>query len=116
MTSQASKQPSVDIDLSVYRQLFFEEAEAFLVILRKSLSDLEIDPADEGARQEAHRATHTLKGMASTMRYTELAALAGSLEAFFISNSALNAEQVKALKTGCGHLEEYIDALKVAIE
>lgn len=87
-------------DLSAYMALFVEQAHLFLETLRDSLERLERDPLDASARREAHRAVHTLKGMAGTMHYQQLAALAAEMERPFINEGPVSPEDLAAVRTG----------------
>ena len=111
-TAQSSQEPSGDIGLSAYKGLFLEEAAIFLTTLRQSLTRLVQDVEDGEAREEAHRAAHTLKGMASTMRYEGLAVLARGLESPFLSQSLLTHEQLDFLLAGCDEFEAGLERLK----
>jgi two-component system chemotaxis sensor kinase CheA len=105
MTSPAAEDPSADIGLSAYKGLFLEEAATFLAALRQGLTGLLRNPQDHATLKEAHRAAHTLKGMASTMRYEGLVALAKRLEQPFLSQEALSREQIEGLLAGCDAFE-----------
>ncbi len=110
--AQTSQDSSADISLSAYKGLFLEEAATFLTTLRESLARLVRDPDDGKALEEAHRAAHTLKGMASTMRYEGLAALAKRLESLFLSQSLLTRDQIDVLLAGCDEFEAGLERLK----
>ena len=105
MTSQAQGKQRATLDLSAYKELFLQEALASLSALRQNLTRLVDDPTDGNSWREAHRAAHTLKGMASTMRYEELTALAKQLESPFLSEAPLTPSQIKALLAGCDGFE-----------
>ena len=59
-----------------YRDLFFAEATEYLKDVNKSLVALEKDPHNEEAINNIFRYMHTLKGMAATMRYLDIAEVA----------------------------------------
>lgn len=101
MQSPTRDNPSASIDLSEYKGLFLEQAELFLVTLRQSLVQLENDPMDEESFREGRRAAHTLKGMAATMHYEDLASLGKRLESEFLHESPLTPQQIKDLLAGC---------------
>ena len=111
MTSQTEADQAKGLDLSAYTELFLEEARKFLTILRQSLSWLTDHPDDRTARHEAHRAAHTLKGMASTMRYEALAVLAKGLETPFLSDSPLAPDEINVLRAGCEEFEHGLERL-----
>jgi chemotaxis protein histidine kinase CheA len=109
VTSQEEANQVPSLDLSVYRDLFLDEAQAFLTILRQSLARLADHPDDREAWQEARRAAHTLKGMSSTMRYERLFALAQALEAPFLSDAPLAIDQIDVVLAGCEEFEHSLD-------
>lgn len=100
---------NVDLDLSNYRQLFLDEAHSFLAILRRNLSQLLEVPDDRQAQREARRAAHTLKGMAATMRYEELAALGKRMEVQLQEDERLAPSQIEELFVDCS---QYDNGLK----
>jgi two-component system chemotaxis sensor kinase CheA len=112
MKSQPVEDQGTRLDLSVYMDLFLDEASTFLAMLRKNLSGLIEDPADPEALSEAHRAAHTLKGMSSTMRYEELAALAESLEGLLQSEAPLPPADIAVLQAGYNEFEVVLERLK----
>lgn len=112
MTSQAPRKQDGEIDLSAYKGLFLEEATAFLATLRSSLGRLVVDQDDAQALEDAHRAAHTLKGMASTMRYEGLVALAEKLETPFVSKSPIRPQQIEFLQARCDEFELGMERLK----
>ncbi len=73
------------MDLSVYRQLFLEESHRRLAELETALTQLREGGGDQETWRTAHRAAHTLKGMAATMQYQELATLAEEMEALLLA-------------------------------
>jgi two-component system chemotaxis sensor kinase CheA len=111
MTSQTEEHQEADLDLSAYKPLFLEQASAYLTTLRRSLIQLRDDPANRRSLREAHRATHTLKGMASTMHYESLAALARRLESPFLSELPLTADQISTLLVGCDEFGKDLERL-----
>jgi two-component system chemotaxis sensor kinase CheA len=68
------------IDMSEYKELFASEAQEHLETIDSGLLILERDPEDTHALERIFRAAHTLKGMAATMGYQELAQVAHALE------------------------------------
>jgi two-component system chemotaxis sensor kinase CheA len=109
-----TKRKRADIDLSVYKGLFLDQAWQHLSNLRQNLARLRDDPSDKEAQYEAHRAAHTLKGMAATMRYETLATLAQNLERPFISGSPLARDQMDTLLIGCDEFERGLEQLGAA--
>ncbi len=68
------------MDLEKYRRLFLEEAAEHLGELGRALAVLEKDPASTEAIDAAFRMAHSIKGMAATLSYDGIAALAHRLE------------------------------------
>ena len=68
------------MDMSEFKDLFAAEAQEHLETMNAGLLALERDPADTEALADVFRAAHTLKGIAATMGYDELAALAHAVE------------------------------------
>jgi two-component system chemotaxis sensor kinase CheA len=101
MTSGNTKGQNVDLDLSNYRQLFLEEACSYLALLHRNLSKLRDAPCDVRAQREGRRAAHTLKGMAATMHYEELAALGKRMENQLQHEEPLTPGQIDELLADC---------------
>lgn len=70
-------------DNSKYLELFFEETEENLLKLNELVLKLEENPADNSVVDEIFRSAHTLKGMAATMEFAEMAELTHKLENVF---------------------------------
>ena len=68
------------IDLSEFKDLFASEAQEHLETMNSGLLLLERDPQDRDALEGVFRAAHTLKGVAATMGYQELAHVAHTFE------------------------------------
>ncbi|MBC7241214.1 MAG: chemotaxis protein CheA [Anaerolineae bacterium] len=66
--------------MSEYKDLFLSESQEHLQAMNQHLLALEQRPDDEEAMNSVFRAAHTLKGMASTMGYEQMAGLAHALE------------------------------------
>jgi chemotaxis protein histidine kinase CheA len=69
------------VDLSEYHDLYLQEAEGYLVVLRSTLQRLYTAPGDVQSLAEAHRAAHSLKSISATMNYQEPRAVATEMEA-----------------------------------
>ena len=65
---------------SKYQALFFEETDEYLEVLNDRILLLEENPEDTGLIDEIFRAAHTLKGMAATMGYNDMADLTHHME------------------------------------
>ena len=68
------------IDMSQFKELFAGEAQEHLETMNNGLLILERDPDDSLAVEGVFRAAHSLKGMAATMGYQDLAQVAHALE------------------------------------
>lgn len=68
------------MDTSQYMSMFIEESLDNLQTLNESLLDLEQNPEDIDKVNEIFRVAHTIKGMAATMGFTELAELTHKME------------------------------------
>src|SRR4051812_49005560 len=68
------------MDLSKYAELFLAESREHLRACNTALLEWEGDPAAVEPVDRLFRAIHTLKGMAATMGYTAVAALAHAAE------------------------------------
>ncbi|NLI65631.1 MAG: chemotaxis protein CheA, partial [Tissierellia bacterium] len=62
-------------DNNKYIEIFFQETDEYLQTLNECLLALEKDPDDGPVLDEIFRAAHTLKGMAATMGYNNMAEL-----------------------------------------
>ncbi len=71
------------MDTSEYKQLFLSEAKEILNALNNLLVDLEKNPKNSGLLNELFRLSHTLKSMAQTMEYENIARLTHSMEDTF---------------------------------
>jgi two-component system chemotaxis sensor kinase CheA len=105
MTLGSNENQGAGIDLSAYRALYFEESAKYLSALRQNLARLTDNPADLESAREAHRAAHTLRGMASTMDFRDLASLGKRMEDHFYSAELLTSEQIDFLLAGCDEFE-----------
>ena len=112
---QNDREETPQFDLSVYKELFLEQAQQCLMTLARNMTVLEDDPADLAALKVAHRAAHTLKGMSATMHYQVLTGLAKALEMplYQALHEALTLtpERVETLRKGCRDFETELDRL-----
>ena len=69
-----------EIDMSQFKELFIEEAHEHLQNLNQVLLQLEKEPSNAEPINEIFRLAHTIKGMAATMGYDNMALLAHSME------------------------------------
>ena len=66
--------------VSEYKQLFLSETQEILNSLNNVLVDLEKEPSNTALLNELFRQSHTLKSMAQSMGYEEIAKLTHSME------------------------------------
>ncbi|NLY47013.1 MAG: chemotaxis protein CheA [Tissierella sp.] len=70
-------------DNNRYIEIFFAETDEYLQTLNECLLELEKNPGDGNILDEIFRAAHTLKGMAATMGYNNMAELTHHMESVF---------------------------------
>ncbi|MFX0548846.1 chemotaxis protein CheW [Hathewaya histolytica] len=68
------------MDTSQYLSMFLEECMDNLQVLNEALLELEQNPKDENKLNEIFRVAHTIKGMAATMGFSEMAELTHKME------------------------------------
>jgi two-component system chemotaxis sensor kinase CheA len=68
------------MDMSDYLSIFIDEANEHLQALNENLLKLEEAPDELGIVQEIFRSAHTLKGMAASMGFEDMAALTHKME------------------------------------
>ena len=68
------------MDMSPYRDLFLSEARGHLTAFNELIVRLEEAPEDTAMINELFRHAHSLKGMASTMGYEQVAGIAHTME------------------------------------
>jgi two-component system chemotaxis sensor kinase CheA len=94
--------------VSEYKQLFLSEAQEILNSLNNVLVELEKEPSNVALLNELFRQSHTLKSMAQSMGYDEIAKLTHSMETTL---SSLRSGEVKAEKDIVDLLFNSLDAL-----
>lgn len=68
------------MDTSQYMNMFLEESMDNLQVLNEALLDLEQEPNDIDKLNEIFRVAHTIKGMAATMGFNDIAELTHKME------------------------------------
>lgn len=68
------------MDMNQYLTMFIDESNDHLQSLNKNMLQLESNPTDLGIVQVIFRSAHTLKGMAATMGFEDLASLTHQME------------------------------------
>jgi len=99
--------------ISEYKQLFLSEAQEILNSLNNVLVNIEKRPADIDLLHELFRQSHTLKSMAQSMGYEEIAKLTHSMEAAL---ALLRSGRIKAEKNIVNLLFKSVDTLGDLIE
>ncbi len=99
--------------VSEYKQLFLSETQEILNSLNNVLVDLEKEPSNTALLNELFRQSHTLKSMAQSMGYEEIATLTHSMETTLTS---LRSPGSKAEKDIVDLLFKSLDALADLIE
>jgi two-component system chemotaxis sensor kinase CheA len=96
-----------------YKQLYLSETEEILASLNAALVDLEKDPDGGALVDELFRLCHTLKSMAQSMEYHDIAAFTHSMETAL---SFLKGGKARADQKGMDLLFESVDALSELME
>ncbi|AJE04442.1 Hpt domain-containing protein [Geobacter pickeringii] len=103
------------MDMSRYRDLFVAEAREHLAVMGETILALEKAPASPELIDSLFRCAHSLKGMASSMEYPEIATLAHSAEGVLsrVRAGALSFDAGAAdlLLTAAGLLGRMVDAV-----
>ncbi len=94
--------------VSEYEQLFLSEAQEILNASNNVLVNLEKDPTDLALLHELFRQSHTLKSMAQSMGYEDIAKLTHSMEAAL---TLFRSGRLKAEKNTVDLLFKSLDAL-----
>ncbi|NMB25970.1 MAG: chemotaxis protein CheA [Firmicutes bacterium] len=100
------------MDFSEYKDVFAAEAREYIQSLNENLLEFEQTPQDEQLITEMFRAAHSLKGMAGTMGYTELADLTHHMENLL---DALRNDQIAATGELINTLFGSVDVLEVML-
>jgi len=101
------------MEISEYEQLFLSEAQEILNSSNNVLVELEKEPTDTALLNELFRYSHTLKSMAQSMGYEEIAKLTHSMEAAL---ALLRSGRLKAEKDTLDLLFNSLDTLSALVE
>ena len=108
------------MDTSQYMSMFLEESMDNLQTLNESLLELEQEPNDVDKLNEIFRVAHTIKGMAATMGFNEMAELTHKMEDVLseFRDGELNVTQqvVTVLFKCLDTLEQMVDNISDGIE
>lgn len=101
------------MDSSEYKDVFAAEAREYIQLLNENLLQFEEDPNDPEIIAEMFRAAHSLKGMAGTMGYTEMAEFTHHMENVLDS---LRNDEIAASAELVNTMFESVDALETILE
>ena len=97
------------MSLAEYKDIFVSEAKEYLKTLNNCVLDLEKDPENVSLVEEMFRAAHSLKGMAGTMGFDQIASLTHQMESVF---DEVRNQKIKAEKRVINLLFESLDVLE----
>lgn len=100
------------MDFSEYKDVFAAEAREYIQSLNENLLEFEQTPQDEQLITEMFRAAHSLKGMAGTMGYNELADLTHHMENLL---DALRNDDIAATGELINTLFSSVDVLEIML-
>lgn len=101
------------MDTSEFKEIFAAEARDYLQSLNDDLLRLENDPENSDILDEMFRAAHSLKGMAGTMGFHELADFTHEMESIF---DLLRTGSLKATQDVVDVLFQAVDTLELLLE
>ena len=101
------------MDFSEYKDVFAAEAREYIQSLNENLLQFEQTPNDAELIAEMFRAAHSLKGMAGTMGYTQLADFTHHMENLL---DALRNGEIAASAELVNTLFDSVDMLELIIE
>ncbi len=96
-----------------YREIFLAESEEYLNIISQCLVKLEEVPSNSDALNETFRAIHTLKGMAATMGFENLARLSHQIEDLL---DALRSKQIQVTSEIIDSLFSCLDVFEALVQ
>ncbi|MDR7869624.1 MAG: chemotaxis protein CheA [Tissierellaceae bacterium] len=103
-------------DNNKYIEIFFQETDEYLQRLNECLLELERNPDDISILDEIFRAAHTLKGMAATMGYNNMAELTHHMESVFelfrSGKTSVNSEIISLIFKCLDRLSEIVEDLR----
>ena len=101
------------MDFSEYKDVFAAEAREHIQSLNENLLQFEQTPDDQELVAEMFRAAHSLKGMAGTMGYTQLADFTHHMENLL---DALRNDEIDASQALINTLFDSVDVLELILE
>ncbi len=104
------------MDMSKYKSLFMSDTTEHLDALEADLVQIERDPADKSRINEVFRHMHSIKGMAGSMGYDEMARLAHRLEDMMIPHreheKSLAGDEIDVLLRGLDEFRNQLDQIR----
>lgn len=101
------------MDISAFKDVFAAEARDYLQALNNDLLGFEKDPANKAILDEMFRAAHSLKGMAGTMGFDELAEFTHEMESVL---DLLRLNELRVDTHVINVLFQAVDTLEVLLE
>lgn len=102
----------MDIDLQKYRELFFQESKEYLDMFFSHLSRISGEGLEDSVLNEFFRAAHSIKGMAASVEYDDVAKLAHAIEDLF--DRIKRRESSKSVEVG--RIFRFLKGLEALIE
>lgn len=99
----------MDLDINQYLDIFVEESKEHLESMNDILLELEKDTDNKDLLNELFRISHTLKGMAGTMGFTNMANLTHDMEDVL---QAIRSDEIKINTDIVDILFECLDSLE----
>ncbi|MBF8250660.1 MAG: Chemotaxis protein CheA, partial [Deltaproteobacteria bacterium] len=104
------------MDMSKYKSMFLTEAREHLGNMNQVVLALEKDPGDKGNIDSLFRYAHSIKGMAASMGYNDMAELSHKMEdmmdKFRKGEMSITPEATDILLEGADALEHLVDAVE----
>ncbi|MEK7713159.1 MAG: Hpt domain-containing protein, partial [Deltaproteobacteria bacterium] len=104
------------MDMSKYKSMFLSEAREHLGNMNQVVLALEKDPGDKGNIDSLFRSAHSVKGMAASMGYNDIAELSHKMEdmmdKFRKGEMSITPEATDILLEGADALEHLVDAVE----
>lgn len=101
------------MDINSFKEVFAAEARDYLQSLNEDLLSFEKSPSDKGTVDDMFRAAHSLKGMAGTMGFDELAEFTHEMESVL---DLLRNNELQATTDVINVLFRSVDTLEVLLE
>ncbi len=101
------------MDINSFKEVFAAEARDYLQSLNEDLLSFEKNPSDKGTVDDMFRAAHSLKGMAGTMGFDELAEFTHEMESVL---DLLRNDELQATTDVINVLFRSVDTLEVLLE